>query len=223
MLLDGTSMRSISRHADVSINTVAKLINDVGAAAKTYHDEHVRRIAGRRRIECSRTWAFGYRTGERGEAVSPAGGNAWTFAGIDIDSRLIVSCLVGDGSRATADALIGDVRRRLDRDPELSTKRLRGLRADRDASGEFVRADPTPRMPANSQKRRLEKHVAIVNLYALHYNFCRVHPDLAVTPAMRAGLDGVVRDAAWIVDLVDARATKPNRPKSYRKRVFNSN
>ena len=55
----------------------------------------------------------------------------------------------------------------------------------------------------------------MIGLYALHYNFCRVHPALDATPAMEAGLDEVVRDPGWIIELVDARAAKPNRPKRY--------
>ena len=225
MLVEGASMRSISRNADVSINTVAKLLNDVGMAAKTYHDEHVCRIRGRRRIECRRTWAFSYRI----PGLAQAAREAWTFAGIDTDSRLIVSCLVGDEDRRTTDALIGDVRRRLQMKPELSTDDLRNLRGDgdrvqrADAPHAPTSADVSPPMTNRSDKRRLEKHEAMINLYALHYNFCRVHPELAATPAMRAGLDGIVRDAAWIVELINARAAKPNRPKTYRRRITNSN
>lgn len=52
----------------------------------------------------------------------------------------------------------------------------------------------------------------------LHYNFRRVHKSLRVTPSMEAGLDTTVRDCAWIVGLIDARAPKPKRPARYRRR-----
>jgi len=42
MLCEGASMRSISRVADVSINTVAKLLVDAGKACAAFHDEKVR-------------------------------------------------------------------------------------------------------------------------------------------------------------------------------------
>ena len=220
-------MRSITRQTDVSINTVAKLLNDVGDAAKAYHDEHVRRIPGRRRITCSQTWAFSYPGPSRGDGAPRKPGNTWTFLAIDADSRLIVACLVGNQGRQTTAYFVRDVRRRFKESPRLSAK---SLRSHRDAGHEEVgsaaedgQAGATPPIPTNSEKRRLEKHVAMINLYALHYNFCRVHPELAGTPAMEAGLDEVVRDAGWIVELVDARASKPNRPKTYRKRGANSN
>lgn len=230
LLVDGYSMRSITRRDGISINTVAKLLNDAGAAAKAYLNEHVRQIPDHRRIECSQTWAFSYPASGRAEAASPHNEDTWTFVAIDAKSKLIVSCLVGDDSRKTTAAFVEDVRRRLRETPELATVGLRGNsdkgrdnRSNRLGKGGISEPDSSPEMPSNSQKRRLEKHVAMINLYALHYNYCRIHPALSATPAMAAGLDNDVRDMNWIVDLIDARAKKPNRPKTYRKRVADSN
>lgn len=64
----------------------------------------------------------------------------------------------------------------------------------------------------NAFSKRIEQHAAMVALYALHYNFCRVHGTLKVTPAMEAGLCDTVRDLEWIVGLVDANAPKPSKP-----------
>lgn len=44
MLCDGSSMRSISRVCDVSINTVTKLLEDAGEACAAMHDEMVRDV-----------------------------------------------------------------------------------------------------------------------------------------------------------------------------------
>ena len=223
-------MRSITRRDGVSINTVAKLLNDAGAAAKAYLNHHVRQIPDHRRIECSQTWAFSYPASGRSETAPPHTEDTWTFAAVDADSKLIVSCLVGDSSRKTTASFVEDVRRRLKETPDLATTGLRGNRdsggdhgANRSGDGEGSKPDSRPEMPSNSEKRRLEKHVAMISLYALHYNYCRVHPALSVTPAMAAGLDNDVRDMNWIVELIDARAKKPNRPKTYRKRVGDSN
>ena len=46
MLVEGSSMRSISRVADVSINTVAKILEDAGKVCMTFHDETVLRAPG---------------------------------------------------------------------------------------------------------------------------------------------------------------------------------
>lgn len=230
MLVDGFSMRSITRRDGVSINTVAKLLNDAGAAAKAYLNEHVRQIPDQRRIECSQTWAFSYPAAGEAGTAPPHTEDTWTFAAIDADTKLIVSCLVGDNSRKTNAVFVEDIRRRLKETPDLATSGLRGNRggatnssSNRHGDGDRPEPDSRLQMPSNSEKRRLEKHVAMINLYALHYNYCRVHPTLCVTPAMAAGLDNDVRDMTWIVELIDARAKKPNRPKTYRKRVAGSN
>ena len=70
----------------------------------------------------------------------------------------------------------------------------------------------------NAFSEKLEKHAAMVNLFFLHYNFCRVHKTLRVTPAMEAGIETTVRDTKWIAQLIADREPKPNRPKTYRKR-----
>jgi predicted short-subunit dehydrogenase-like oxidoreductase (DUF2520 family) len=53
----------------------------------------------------------------------------------------------------------------------------------------------------NAFSKKLENHCAAVALYAAHYNFCRVHEALRITPAMQLG----VTDHIWTVrELVDA-------------------
>jgi IS1 family transposase len=48
----------------------------------------------------------------------------------------------------------------------------------------------------NGFSKRLENHGHMVALYHMHYNFCRVHQSLRVTPAMEAGLT----DHVWEID-----------------------
>ena len=50
----------------------------------------------------------------------------------------------------------------------------------------------------NAFSKKLENHVASVALYYMHYNFCRVHKTLRITPAMAAG----VSDHVWSLDEV---------------------
>ena len=73
----------------------------------------------------------------------------------------------------------------------------------------------------NAFSKRVEKHWAMVSLYTLHYGFCRVQEILRVTPAMKIGLADAAHDMEWIIGLIDARAQKPSRPKTYRKRNSN--
>ncbi len=53
----------------------------------------------------------------------------------------------------------------------------------------------------NAFSKKLENHEAAVALYVAHYNLCRVHESLRITPAMQLG----VTDHIWSIgDLVDA-------------------
>lgn len=47
----------------------------------------------------------------------------------------------------------------------------------------------------NGFSKKIENHAASVALYFMHYNFCRVHRTLRVTPAMEAGLT----DHVWTI------------------------
>ncbi len=51
MLVEGMSMRATSRIADVSINTVTKLMVEAGEACAAYHDETVRDVQARK-VQC---------------------------------------------------------------------------------------------------------------------------------------------------------------------------
>ena len=48
----------------------------------------------------------------------------------------------------------------------------------------------------NAFSKKLENHEAAIALHFMHYNFCRVHKTLRVTPAMEAGLSHHV----WTVE-----------------------
>ena len=48
----------------------------------------------------------------------------------------------------------------------------------------------------NGFSKKLENHGHAVALHYMHYNFCRVHKTLRVTPAMEAGLT----DHVWTLE-----------------------
>jgi len=54
----------------------------------------------------------------------------------------------------------------------------------------------------NAFSKKLDNHKAAVAFYAMHYNFCRIHKTLRVTPAMEAGLT----DHVWTIEEVAALA-----------------
>ncbi|GBE42960.1 IS1 transposase [bacterium BMS3Bbin10] len=74
----------------------------------------------------------------------------------------------------------------------------------------------------NAFSKKIENHAHAVSLHFRHYNFCRIHQSLRVTPAMAAG----VTDKLWSVDdlvaMSDAYWAEKNAPKKrgpYKKRI----
>jgi IS1 family transposase len=121
MLCEGSSMRSISRVADVSINTVTKLLIDAGETCADLHDKHVRGVKASR-IQCDEIWSFvGAKQKNVEAAKSEPEGDVWTWTAIDADSKLIVSYFVGDRSGQSAIALMDDLRERLSNRVQLTT------------------------------------------------------------------------------------------------------
>ena len=55
MLCEGASMRSVSRLADVSINTVSKLLVDAGRFCAGFHDAKVRNVKAKR-VQVDEIW-----------------------------------------------------------------------------------------------------------------------------------------------------------------------
>lgn len=123
MLCEGSSMRSISRVADVSINTVSKLLADAGEACAAFHDETVRGVAAKR-VQCDEIWSFCYakqRNVASAKAAPEDAGDIWTWTALDADSKLIVSYLVGGRDAGYAHAFMDDVADRLANRVQLTT------------------------------------------------------------------------------------------------------
>ena len=270
-------MRSVSRGADVSINTVTKLLVDAGIACAKYHDEHVRDVKTTR-VQCDEIWSFCYAK-QKNVAVAKAAseleeaGDVWTWTAIDSDSKLIVSYLVGGRDSDYAIEFMGDVRSRLADRVQLTTDghkaylaavegafggevddaqlvKLYG-RSTEAAKGCYSPAECTgaikpPRSGnpdwdqistshverqnltmrrftklTNGFSKKLENHIHMLSLYFVHYNFCRIHKTLKVTPAMQAGLTDTEHGMEWIVGLIDVMESAPRKRGPYKKRNSN--
>jgi IS1 family transposase len=123
MLCEGASMRSISRIADVSINTVSKLLVEAGEACLAIHDEHVRGVKASR-IQCDEIWSFCYAKAKNvptAKGAPEGAGDVWTWTAIDSDSKLMVSYFVGDRTSESAIVLMDDLRARLANRVQLTT------------------------------------------------------------------------------------------------------
>jgi IS1 family transposase len=123
MLVEGNSVRATSRMAGVAINTVQKLILDIGEACAAYQDEHLRDLDCKT-IEADEIWSFVY-SKQRNVPEDLRGqigvGDVWTWTALDADSKLIVSWFVGDRKQEDAEAFMLDLRSRLRNRIQLTT------------------------------------------------------------------------------------------------------
>jgi hypothetical protein len=69
----------------------------------------------------------------------------------------------------------------------------------------------------NGFSKKLENLRHAVAIHYMHYNFCRVHKSLPVTPAMEAGLADHVWCLEEIVTMADNYLPKPAKRGHYKK------
>lgn len=123
MLVEGMSMRSISRTVGVSINTVTKLLVDAGEACAAFHDETVHEVHARR-VQCDEIWSFCYakqKNVANAKAAPDGAGDVWTWTALDSDSKMILAWEVGDRSAETALEFMDDLAARLAHRVQLTT------------------------------------------------------------------------------------------------------
>ncbi len=280
-LVEGQSIRATARTAEVSKNTVTKLMVDAGKACADFQDKALRDLPCKR-IQCDEIWSFIYckdKNVQRAKAAPQDAGDVWTWTAICADTKLVPAWRVGDRSGMTAIDLMDDLRERLANRVQLTTdghkayleavegafggdvdyaqiikiyggetgskghekkyspaectgtqKRLvEGRPKKEDISTSYVeRQNLTMRMSmrrftrlTNAFSKKLENHAHSVALHFMHYNFCRIHQTLGVTPTMEAGVTNRLWDIDDIIRMVDEAAPKPKRPKTYKKRISN--
>src|SRR3954452_1597784 len=138
MLVEGSSMQSIARVADVSFNSVVKLLRDAGQACEVFHDDNVSGVKARH-VQCDEIWSFVYakqRNVKTAKAPPPDAGDCWTWTALDADSKLIIAWTVGGRAAGYAHLFMQDVASRLANRVQLTTDGLRTyLAAVEDAFG----------------------------------------------------------------------------------------
>lgn len=123
MLVEGNSLRATARMADVSRNTVDKLLCDVGAACQEYQDKHLRNLPCKR-VQCDEIWSFVYAKDKNvpEDKQDEFGfGDVWTWVAIDADTKLVPCWHVGTRNGEAAKMFIDDLASRLANRVQLTT------------------------------------------------------------------------------------------------------
>jgi IS1 family transposase len=122
-LVEGSSLRAASRMADCSINTVYKLLEDLGAACAEYQDKALRDLPCKR-VQCDELWSFCYAK----EKNVPEGmkgtfgyGDVWLWVAMCADTKLVPCWHVGRRDAEAAKEFMADLADRLRGRVQLTT------------------------------------------------------------------------------------------------------
>ena len=114
-LCEGNSIRATCRLLDCSKGAVIKLLEDVGAACRKFHDKHVRGVQAKR-VQCDEVWSFCYAK-EKNVPEEIKGqfgyGDVWTWTGIEAQTKLIIAWHVGRRDAGSARTFIMDLASRI--------------------------------------------------------------------------------------------------------------
>jgi len=140
-LVEGCSLRSTSRMASVSINTVTKLLVDAGHACASYQHDALRNLCCRR-LQLDEIWSFCLMK-QKHVPQDKQGvfgyGDVWTWVAIDAETKLVPSWLVAARDGGCAKAFVEDLAGRLASRVQLTTDGLKVyVEAIDDAFGQEV-------------------------------------------------------------------------------------
>lgn len=114
-MVEGNSIRAISRMTGAGKNTIIRLLEDAGEAFSAYQDQAFRNLTCKR-IQLDEIWAFCYakqRNVMLAKAAPEEAGDLWTWVAIDAQTKLVPSWRIGDRSGETAIEFVCDLSKRL--------------------------------------------------------------------------------------------------------------
>jgi IS1 family transposase len=115
LMVEGVSIRAITRITGASKNTIIKLLEDAGEAFSDYQDRILRNLTCKR-LQVDEVWAFVYAKAKNvgtAKAAPEGAGDCWTWLAIDADTKLIPSFYIGSRDTEAAQRFIGDLALRL--------------------------------------------------------------------------------------------------------------
>jgi IS1 family transposase len=119
-LAEGSSIRSIERITGVHRDTIMRLGVKVGQGCTALMDKSMRNLTCNR-LEMDEIWGFVGKKERNVRDEDKQVGSVWTWCAIDADTKLVPAFMVGDRSRAAANAFVADVASRMANRVQLST------------------------------------------------------------------------------------------------------
>jgi IS1 family transposase len=121
-LVEGNSIRSTVRMTGVAKNTVIKLLLDLAEVCAAYHNRNVRNLRVRR-LQCDEIWQYvgAKAKNARPEKKAIGWGDVWTWTGLDADTKLCISYLVGGRDLGWAKEFMEDCASRIRNRVQITT------------------------------------------------------------------------------------------------------
>lgn len=129
-LVEGNSLRSITRMFDVHRTTVMKVLIESGEKAKEILDEKIVYLKCRY-VQCDEIWCF---VGKKQKMCTPSEirkgelGDQYIFVAMDSDTKLVITHLIGKRNTKSCTAFIEDLSNRIPRRFQLSTDAFNSYR-----------------------------------------------------------------------------------------------
>jgi IS1 family transposase len=126
MIVEGNSVRSITRMTGVCQEAILKLLCDLGKACAEHHNVAIRGIRARR-IQCDEVWSFCYAKAKNvpEQKKDSGAGDVWLWTGIDADTKLILSYLCGGRDADWATQFMEDLASRVSTRIQITTDGLK--------------------------------------------------------------------------------------------------
>jgi IS1 family transposase len=122
-LIDGASIRAVSRMTNTDKDTVSRILVEVGEFCAIYQDHALKNLPCVR-IEADEIWSFV--GAKEANKTRPDQGDIWTFSAMCADSKLMLSWFVGSRSHDNTHAFMQDLASRLSNRVQLSTDAFKG-------------------------------------------------------------------------------------------------
>src|SRR5208283_1709213 len=123
MMVEGVSIRAISRMTGASKNTIVKLLTDAGNACSEYQDRTLRNLPCKR-IQADEIWSFVYAE-QKNVPENMRGqfgvGDVWTWTALCADTKVVPSWYVGTRDADAAWTFMQDLASRLANRVQLTT------------------------------------------------------------------------------------------------------